>query len=1462
MALYTLRSDDDIARMLNAPKYNPNSQTIYNALGRNDGSNQQNDNFFVQRGRSLENAFGTTAAAIASPFINESHTVKTNELRNKAIEDRDKIAQKYGYNTIDELYTALDNAEKTGDTATFNKLSEAEKEDRATASANTNAMKAQTDSYKDYLDNNYVSKKINQDRGKFAGSAIKTLSTGVDVMLPAAGVATNAIQGGIEGVADELEQNGLENFDWGRAGQNAAIGATTGAVTGALNKGINARLAKNGGNVLKGGNAVTKALNNFNANTKLGRVASTIGTGAARGALSGAVGGAVGAGMSSAMNGVELGQGVQNALEGGIKGATSGAITGGTMAGINMAASKLPVINQINKAQQDWQQSGNNFDERLTNTLTSGDSAVGDWLMNKRQSKVLGSLGKIGNRIQDVNTQIMGELEQNPNFQKLDTVDKAMLKTSIMDGVGTIDKPKLDNARTMTAEQLSDNLESMKRWVYSGSLSDDQNANMAKYYDEYKTTPTTTSKYVGVDTLGNRTEYTPAQLAKLINEYDNYKQPSTLSSNSFDEVSEVAGPAGSELMNIYKTMNGGVPVDPYSRESWGEFENWLNTQRSNTPTTAKGWLKQAGKRIVEDLNNKGVGLSIKDVSKDMPEDIRNMQIRDYNANANGESSLTYDEALSRGLAQGLSGPELGDVLAPYSNLPAKVTGQELYNLAQSDPQLKMAVSYVASQLADGGETPSYSNVADNYWNEIRSQYAQAQNYVGPGDYFDDVDTYEMPSPRGGAQTKISAQTAQVDPWDRIAQQAGYADYDEAVQRYMDANPNVELNKNGAAGQILTWLDENPNTPTTAKGWAKQAGKRAIESLNKRGVGLSIQDTSEEGSQTQMYDALTGNKNATAEQEPVVVPSKTSKEAKMRNAQGKELLAQYGTVDAPMARATNAAKTFQELYDMGFEKPADVEAISNAITGSNGYVSTLNKNIIKSAKPVDTFAGASDTQTIDDFIDNSIEHNMLSGTNQGVAVKRSIDAYLRALPSRAEGSIDYTDSASDTFKVVQSLEARAAELEGRGGSTYHRATTEDLHQAAVLKDVAGLLKNRIYDGADVKTAITPKVVNEMKALSPDNEKWSQRVDNFAAMAKTPQDLRAFQAPFVKAARYIDNQYVQAATVGGRMAQNAGELPTTLRTTKAGIINDLVNRAWNSNAAHRGRAKIYERLADRAANNNGTPTASATPTGTTTTNSQSVSNPMSTRIYDMIGRDSALRASEGVQASDYINDVQNDLDAESSYMAPKGATTSSYGNTLEGLVTPTSNASTSVYDSITGTSSVPSFGSTEEERQVYFFRPTGDEWSDMLSRAMRKARNAGDEDAVAELFDMYQDAREKATAATTSASQTKLTDKQRQANAAARALADFENSEPNFAYDVSDIPVIGGIANLGGNDYRSKAEALALQIGYMLSGATVNKDEAQKIGMAYVPQPRDNETVRRNKLAQLRGIISDYQQTYSE
>ena len=1105
MALYTLKSRDEVARMLsNSAVNNPQSQTIYNALGRNDGANQQNDNFFLQRGRSLENAFGTTGAAIASPIINEIHTAKTNELRNNTIADRDKIAQKYGYNTIDELYTALDNAEKTGDTATFNKLSEAEKEDRATTSANVDAMKAHNDSYKDYLENNYVSQKINQDRGKFAGSAIKTISTGVDVMLPAAGVATNAIQGGIEGVADELEQNGLENFDWGRAGQNAAIGATTGAITGALNKGINAKLAANGGNVFKGGNAVTKALNNFNANTKLGRVASTIGTGAARGAISGAAGGAVGAGMSSAMNGVELGQGIQNALEGGVKGATSGAITGGTMAGINMAANKIPIVNQLNKAQQDWQQSGDTTRERLANTWDSGDSKVANMVQN---------------------------------------------------------------------------------WQSGG---------------------------------------------------DNFKERLATTMDSFRE----NNPAS------------------FTQKNWG-IDN--NAVPEPTP---------AGTMNVEQ--------------------------------------------------------------------PAIVSSEN------------------------------------------------------------------------------------IDNWDRIAREGGYASYDDVVKSFQDANPNAEV----SAGAVLTWMDENPGN------WNPNSTQK-----------------------TQIYDALNGEDEATSnlkntEDTNLSKRVPTSEEIKNKNALTEEIMSQFNAPDKPTVRATKPKDTFYTLYDeWGLSDGNDIrQAVSYA--DPDGLIPQMIREAAGEVGVIDL----SDAQGM--VMDLKINKQ---------ATSKMINA-LENIMDSTDTTIIGGKSGVDALQFQRTLEKMASDARGTNGTYRIGNSVVDETMARNFDRIARNIGDKLDQASVSKGAVKNVLsrhagdIQNMRNTFANNPKWQDAVDKKVSGANNISDLRHSIKELTRANIFINNGDDNFATVGGRMAARNRDLPTTKNGVTNRLVNDVYDKIQQSKAARQARLAKYDKgVKDAQAKGTGANIENAPTTPiTTTTNTLSPS----TRIYDMIGRNAGNTAAENVQASDYINDVQKDLDAESTYMAPEGATTSSYGNTLEGLVAPTSNASTSVYDSITGTSSVPSFGSTEEERQVYFFRPTGDEWSDMLSRAMRKARNAGDEDAVAELFDMYQDAREKATAATTSASQTKLTDKQRQANAAARALADFEIAEPNFAYDVSDIPVIGGIANLGGNDYQSKAEALALQIGYMLSGATVNKDEAQKIGMAYVPQPRDNETVRKNKLAQLRGIISDYQQTYSE
>ena len=1179
MALYSLTSKNDFAKLNRLP--NRAQTEVYDIISGNTGN--ANDNFFTKRAKSIENTLGTTGAAIVGgvneKIVNDNRDMMRNEQKAKM----NDVYKQFGFNGRDDYETQLYAAEDSGNQAEVDRLLNLPGlSDALKGQANANAAETNkfASDYKDYVQNDYIGQKVNQDRGKFAGSAINTLSTALDVTGLTATPLANAIQGGVEGIADELEQNGLENFDWQRAGQNALTGAATGAVTGLVNKGVSNALAKNGGNLFKGGNAITQGLNNLGSKTAVGRLGSTLATGAARGALSGAVGGATGAGLQSALQGTDVGTGISNALQGAVQGAGQGAVTGATMAGANMAISKTPGVgkfyNELQSAKANWDKSGSNFDERLTNTLTSGDSAVGDWLMNKRQSALLGAAGNLGNSVQDVG---------GP------------------------------------------------------------------------------SKYVGVNALGERTEYTPDEFARLLQEYDDTTSPKELSGNSSSEVSEIVGRAGDELLNIYETMNGGVGADPYNRESWGEFENWLANQRTNirnqTPTTAKGWLKKAGERVVEDINNKGAGLSVKDVS---------------------------DET----------------------------------------------------------------------------------------------------------STEIPTRMANTDSWDNLAQESGFADYDDMTQKFAQANPGVEV----SAENVLDWADKTNAQPYAVM----QQESQDVE----------------------------------------IMPSKTSKEAKLRYAQGQELLKQYGSIDQPMARATEAAKTFQELSDMGFTKPGDVERISNAITGSNGAVSKLTKSVIETAKPVNTFDGVKDGQTIDEYIDSSIARNVLSGTPDGKAIKTSLDAALSSLPSRTSGSVSFEDSAADTFKVVQDLEALSAELKGKGGSTYHRPNTADLHQAKVVDDVANLLKERIYDGADVKAALTPEVVQSLKAFEPNNKSWAKTVDDFAATAKTPQDLRSFQKPFVRASRYIDNQYIQAATAGGRVS-SASDLLSNVPVTKAGLVKQVANAVVNSAPAHRAKAKFYEYRANKAAetpttvaNGDGNTTPTPTPTPTTTNSNYDPS----TQLYNAIGRTEGAINRDNARTATYLsNAVQQ-------------------ANTLEDLATAnTSSPSTSVYNAVNGSPTTQ-----VSNNQKSYFQPTGDYWTDIIGVAMTSAIDADDADAFGTLYSMYQEAL--SNNKSTSSSEVKLTDKQRQANAAERALNDFEGAEHNFAYDVSDIPLIGGIANLGGNEYQSKAEALALQVGYMLSGATVNKEEAKNIGMAYVPQPRDNEAVRKSKLNQLRGIISDYQKTYAE
>ena len=270
--------DNGRTRLYNVLMGNPTN--VYNNVGRGVALRQSggDDNFFTKRAKSLENAFGTTGAALTS-FIDTGIENQNIEDRNKKFkENMNDIYKKYGFNSSDDYYDAKDAAEKeifgkygfnsedywnkhadlwspnNTDSSELkaleatrqNVINRMSKEDadkikkfdtiqdelKGQSAANANEAKKASEDWRNYRENSYVGQKVNQDRGKFAGSAINTLSTMSDVLLPGAGVAFNAAQGGIEGIADELEQNGFKNFDWERAGQNALTGAVSGGVVG------------------------------------------------------------------------------------------------------------------------------------------------------------------------------------------------------------------------------------------------------------------------------------------------------------------------------------------------------------------------------------------------------------------------------------------------------------------------------------------------------------------------------------------------------------------------------------------------------------------------------------------------------------------------------------------------------------------------------------------------------------------------------------------------------------------------------------------------------------------------------------------------------------------------------------------------------------------------------------------------------------------------------------------------------------------------------------------------------------------------------------------------------------------------------------------------------------------------------------------------------------------------------
>lgn len=654
-----------------------------------------------------------------------------------------------------------------------------------------------------------------------------------------------------------------------------------------------------------------------------------------------------------------------------------------------------------------------------------------------------------------------------------------------------------------------------------------------------------------------------------------------------------------------------------------------------------------------------------------------------------------------------------------------------------------------------------------------------------------------------------------------------------------------------AQNIMDDIEYGGNSTETQKFREYMDGKTPWYKQNKGGfvkIPGAPKESAPTEAETEVYRSLANTESAE--------PSRTSKEYQYRQKRNQALLDQYGTIDKPTAKATRAVETIGKIADAGFEKPQDVEAVINKVTGANGEVNKLNRKVVMNAGPINTMDGVDNGTTIDDFIEQQIRLNGLYGTNDAKAVTSEISAILNQLPTRINGTLDGLDDANDVFGAIQMLEKHSANYKGKSGSNYATSTPYKEQKAAVIDAVTTLLKDRIYDSSDISKVVTPEVISDMKSWYPDNEKWSKWVDENIATAKTGADLRAAQAPFVRMGKILDNTVVNSGTFGSKVPRY---IKTIATSNPLGLLVNGAEIIGDTAFGKRIKAGAYDRLANRAAQK-ATPSGNGTPTeraGTPALSGEIIgNNGTSNYPYGTIGR------YEGVQEGESVGDtaVPNTASDESleTYNALTGNTTggaTGYNSTLARTL------------GSTGTSQGTGLSnSDEEERKTYFFRPTGNELTDRLSRALRRASNAGDWDAFGQLFEMYQ-----GSLSDNSKSNTELT------NAQQTQLAKFDSAES--AIDELETlfnqaggakgPIAGWLQGIGGNigldsgasTYNQLSEGLVNQIAQAIGKTdSLNTEGEVKRALRLVPQLTDDATTARNKLEALRRMLSSTRSSY--
>jgi hypothetical protein len=276
-------------------------------------------------------------------------------------------------------------------------------------------------------------------------------------------------------------------------------------------------------------------------------------------------------------------------------------------------------------------------------------------------------------------------------------------------------------------------------------------------------------------------------------------------------------------------------------------------------------------------------------------------------------------------------------------------------------------------------------------------------------------------------------------------------------------------------------------------------------------------------------AAMGGKTA-AEAGAAETAADAAKPGLMESLGNKVLNSQY-KLTRSQAGAVDLGNTVSKLADYGITKLDDVRNVVPQVTGDSGALAKIVRDAVAQAKPIETKGITTAAQSLVDsepLISDVAGKKFYNLVQKGVDTMQT-DEIFKGDPSKA-------------FDFVQQLERKAANL--RKGNDEAQAL------AGAYRGVADEIRQRIYTQTDplVQQSITRERLAEINKISP---KLAQEV----AQAKSTQDIRSLQAPFVRAGKavgltdnVIDNSILTNRDLGaGLVGSLAGGAPGALFTT---------------------------------------------------------------------------------------------------------------------------------------------------------------------------------------------------------------------------------------------------------------------------------------------------------------------------